>query len=227
MSLIEFEQVTKSFGDYSPVLEEVDLSIGAGEFAFLTGVSGAGKTTVLKLIYGILKPDSGSITYNFAMPKKRFRSLSRFRSNMGFIFQTPTLLENRSVEYNIALPLVIMKEKKRVIKEKTEAALEACAISGLRGKRVSMLSGGEKQLVSLARCIISNPSIILADEPTANLDRKMALLLLNILLKLNEEGTTIVISTHDLKLMETYEGRIMLVKDKQVNDYNLATINDV
>ena len=223
MSLISLYNIVQSLGGKEPVIDEADLDINEGDFIFLTGVSGAGKTTVLKIIYGLLKPTSGEIFYHFH-PSPKIRNLSRFRSKIGFIFQNSMLLENRSVEYNVSLPLKILGVNRQAIEKEVSTTLEVCFIDHLKKSSVSLLSGGEKQLVSLARCIITSPLLILADEPTANLDYNMAVKLMDILLKLNENGSTVVISTHDIQLMETYESRILLIKNKKIIDYNNSNV---
>ncbi|KAK3606916.1 hypothetical protein CHS0354_018512 [Potamilus streckersoni] len=222
--LIVFDGVTKSFDGRAPIIEDTSFSVKQGEFVFLTGASGSGKTTVLNMLYRFSRPDSGDIYYRNTLISAGKINTARHRSGIGYIFQSPSLLEHRTVEYNIGLPQRIMGISARKGREQLNDVLDICCISHLRRHKTVTLSGGEKQLTALARAVINRPALILADEPTANLDRKMALMILNLLMKMNEGGTTIVFCTHDAELINTYSSRILLIKNRQITDYRLKYI---
>ena len=173
MTVIEVNGVGKSFGGKEPLFENVHLSLEKGDFAFLTGKSGSGKSTFLKIIHHIEKADCGSITLD--AENKQKMSIAFLRRNIGFIFQDYRLLENQTVTRNIQLPLHIRGMSKKKINLATQKTAEDCNIKHLLQQKVNNLSGGEKQLVALARASIVKPAIILADEPTANLDSEAAL----------------------------------------------------
>ena len=219
MGLIRFEGITKSFSGRLPIIENTSFSINEGEFIFLTGISGSGKSTVLKLLYRLLNPDSGKIYYREVSHSSR-KSLAAMRKNFGYMPQIPILLEKRTVRENILLPLQVRNDTNLKPREAIDYINEVCGLNELMSIKTVFLSGGEKQIVSLARAIINHPPVIIADEPTAHLDRKMALKLVNILMRLNEQGTTVIISTHDIELLRAFEARIMIIKDRAVQDFS-------
>ena len=188
MISIEISGISKSFGGKEPLFKDVHLSLEKGDFAFLTGKSGSGKSTFLKIIHHIEKADCGSIILGSESKKKI--SIASLRRSIGFIFQDYRLLENQTVARNIQLPLHIRGMSKKKINLATQKTVEDCNIKHLLQQKVNNLSGGEKQLVALARASIVKPAIILADEPTANLDSEAAFKVLNLLQLFCEKGAT-------------------------------------
>ncbi len=222
MTSIEVSGITKSFGGKEPLFQNVHLSLEKGDFAFLTGKSGSGKSTFLKIIHHLERADCGSITLgspaglavNFSGKTKM--STSFLRRNIGFIFQDYRLLENQTVARNVQLPLYIQGLSKKKINLATKKTAESCGIVHLLKQNVHSLSGGEKQLVALARAAIVNPAIILADEPTANLDNEASQKVLNLLYLLCDKGTTVLIATHDLALISSRQAKIFLIQNQSI-----------
>ncbi len=214
MTVIEVNGVGKSFGGKEPLFENVHLSLEKGDFAFLTGKSGSGKSTFLKIIHHIEKADCGSITLD--AENKQKMSIAFLRRNIGFIFQDYRLLENQTVTRNIQLPLHIRGMSKKKINLATQKTAEDCNIKHLLQQKVNNLSGGEKQLVALARASIVKPAIILADEPTANLDSEAALKVLQLLHLFSEKGATVLIATHDLALISSKQAKIFLIQNQSI-----------
>lgn len=196
--MIEFKQVSKRYGSDAMALSDITLSIPAGELVFLSGPSGAGKSTLLKMIPAIERPTSGTVTvYGQDVGRLNSAGLPYLRRKIGLIFQQQRLLFDRSVLANVMLPLLVTGSTKTEAERRARAALDKV---GLQEKAVSnpqSLSGGEQQRVAIARAIVNRPQIILADEPTANLDRVSADLVLDALKAFHGAGVTCVISTHD------------------------------
>ena len=196
--MIEFKQVSKRYGSDAMALSDITLSIPAGELVFLSGPSGAGKSTLLKMIPAIERPTSGTVSvYGQDVGRLNSAGLPYLRRKIGLIFQQQRLLFDRSVLANVMLPLLVTGSTKTEAERRARAALDKV---GLQEKAVSnpqSLSGGEQQRVAIARAIVNRPQIILADEPTANLDRASADLVLDALKAFHGAGVTCVISTHD------------------------------
>ena len=211
--LLQLIDIEKSFLNKRPVFSNVNISIERGEFLFLTGISGAGKSTIFKFLLGIEKPDSGQIIFN----EKEINGISRremvmHRRQIGIVFQDYKLLEKKNVAENIAIPLQIQGLSTFKVDQKVQQIAKRIGITQLLNQPVKSLSGGEQQLVAIARASIHSPLIILADEPTANLDQKMANKIIKMLIKLNESGTTVIIATHDIDLIRSHNRRILLIK---------------
>jgi cell division transport system ATP-binding protein len=212
--LISFVNVTKGYLSKEPVFKNINLKIDNGEFLFLTGISGAGKSTVFRLLMGLEKPDSGQVFFQgqevAGLNKK---NLSFHRRNIGMIFQDYKLLQNKTTLENIEVPLLIKgvpsKQRELLIGQISKTS----QIRHLLHQKVESLSGGEQQLVAIARAAIHSPKVILADELTANLDQTMANLIIETLRNLNESGVTVIIATHDVNLIKTYRQRILLLKN--------------
>lgn len=216
---IKFEQVDKKFGEVTAI-EDISLKINKGDFVFITGRSGAGKTTILKLILGEYKPTGGEVwvaetNLNQARPKK----ILELRRSMGVIYQDYRLLNYKTVRENILVALDVVGDDKGDRQRRLEEVLD---IVGL-GERVNFfpaqLSGGELQRVCLARALITEPDLIMADEPTGNLDPETGWELMNLLKKINERGTTVIMSTHDFDIVNSMDKpTIKLKKGKRVDD---------
>jgi cell division transport system ATP-binding protein len=210
MALIEFTDVSKRYPGGFEALSGVNLAINGGELVFLTGHSGAGKSTLLKLIAAIERPTSGHVTVNGQnLERMRRAAFPYFRRNIGLIFQDHKLLYDRSVADNVLLPLHIQGVIGHDAGKRVRAALDKVGLLGKEKARPITLSGGEQQRLCIARAIVSRPALLLADEPTANLDDAYALEIMDMFKAFNQVGTTLVISTHDQGLIRQYGGRTL------------------
>ncbi len=215
--LLKARQVTKTYGNRAtpyPALKGVDLDIRTGEFVGIMGPSGAGKTTLLNLLATIDQPDGGTIEFEGRdLAGLTGAELGHFRRDrLGFIFQDFNLLDTLTVEENLALPLALAGLKASVIGERTLAAARQLGIESLLPKRPYELSGGQKQRVAAGRAIVSHPALVLADEPTGNLDSRSARDLLQALSDLHTAGTTLLLVTHDA-FAASWCQRIVFLKD--------------
>ena len=196
--MIEFKQVSKHFPPDIAALSEVSFSIGRGELVFLAGPSGAGKSTILKMIAAMERPSSGQILVNGQdMAQLKSASLPYFRRNLGLILQDHNLLQDRSVIANVMLPLLISGASNTEALIRANAALEKMQLADKADSYPPALSGGEQQRVAIARAIVNRPQLILADEPTAYLDRDNARQVMNALQTFQAAGVTCIISCHD------------------------------
>jgi cell division transport system ATP-binding protein len=211
--LITFRKVKKSFLGKEPLFSDINLEISEGEFIFLTGVSGAGKSTLFRLLLGLEKPDDGSIKFNGSEVTSLVgKEMLQHRRSIGMIFQDYKLLEKRTAEDNIAIPLQIKGISRSAKSAKIKDITHKLKISQILKQQVRSLSGGEQQLIAIARAAVHSPTLILADEPTANLDPRMATRIFDMLTLLNEEGMTVVVATHDINLLKAHKKRILLLK---------------
>jgi cell division transport system ATP-binding protein len=196
--MIEFQQVTKKYSAHSTALNGITLSISKGELIFLSGPSGAGKSTLLKMIAAIERPSSGTVTVNGQdIGKLKNSGLPYLRRNLGLIFQQQRLLFDRDVLTNVMLPLVVCGATRADAEKRARAALDKVGLLDKAKAEPLSLSGGEQQRAAIARAIVNRPQIILADEPTANLDRGNANKVLDALKAFHSVGVTCLISTHD------------------------------
>ena len=210
--MVEFKNISFSYSKDSGVYD-IDLKVDDNEFCFLVGPTGSGKSSLLKMIYFDIFPSKGEINvlgYNFKKTKKN--SIHKLRKKIGVIFQDYKLLKQRTVYENIALPLHINGVGRKKIKDNVEEALELTDLLDYQDKYPNQLSGGEQQRVCIARAIVKNPELILADEPTGNLDPAAAHKILKILEQINKEGTTIIMATHNYKLISDRDYRIIELK---------------
>ncbi len=211
--MIEFKAVSKQYPTGQLALYNVNLSMQQGEMAFLTGNSGAGKSTLLKLIALLDSPSDGVVTIagqNTHTINKR--KIPDFRRNIGVIFQEHNLLKDRTVFDNIALPLKIEGMRPHDIKRRVRAALDKVDLLKKEKEYPQMLSAGEKQRVGIARAVVNKPSIILADEPTGNLDPDLALDIMHTFKQFNEYGSTVLIASHDHSLIKDMKKRIIILR---------------
>ncbi|MCB4203957.1 ABC transporter ATP-binding protein [Deferribacterales bacterium Es71-Z0220] len=194
--MIKIKGLCKVF-DGKPILSNINIDISKGDILIIKGPSGSGKSTLLSLISGLARPTSGAVYYNdMNISKLPEIELGRYRNEkIGFIFQKFNLLENLTVYENILPPLVVRKEK--IDRKKIEDVLKKLELLEFINTKVSKLSGGEQQRVALARALVNKPDILLADEPTANLDYNLKMNAIKIFLQENKEGKTIIIATHD------------------------------
>jgi len=210
--MVEFKNISFSYSKDSGVYD-IDLKVDDSEFCFLVGPTGSGKSSLLKMIYFDILPAEGEIDvlgYNSKKTKKN--RIHKLRKKIGVIFQDYKLLKQRTVYENIALPLHINGVGRKKIKDNVEEALELTDLLDYQDKYPDQLSGGEQQRVCIARAIVKNPELILADEPTGNLDPAAAHKILKILEQINKEGTTIIMATHNYKLISDRDYRIIELK---------------
>jgi len=206
--MIELSGVTKRYPGGHEALFDVNLTIGQGELVFLTGHSGAGKSTLLKLVAAIERPTTGNIIVNSQnVGRLKRAALPFFRRNIGLIFQDHKLLYDRSVFDNVLLPLHIQGFTGHDAAKRVRAALDKVSLLKKEKVRPITLSGGEQQRLCIARAIVSRPALVLADEPTANLDEAYARDIMDMFRAFNEVGVTLIISTHDQSLITRYGGR--------------------
>ncbi len=208
--MIKFNRVYKIFGSDIKALEDINFSVEKGEFVFLTGPSGAGKTTVLKLLYREEIPTMGSIIVNETdIGHLNAGKVPFYRRGIGFVFQDFKLLFDRSVHENIALPLEITGCNPEYTKAMASEAVRKIGLAGREKLNPWHLSGGEKQKVAIARALITNPPVLLADEPTGNLDDFSTWEIMEMFTEINKKGTTVIVATHNREIMEKLGGRVI------------------
>jgi cell division transport system ATP-binding protein len=214
--IISFNQVCKKYYSDINAIENLSLTIKRGELVFLAGPSGAGKSTILKLIAGIEPTSEGTVVVNNINLSKTAQNHRTFiRQHIGFIFQDHKILFDRNVFDNVRLPLDLLGYSYSEIKSRTYKALEHVGLAHKIKSMPQQLSGGEQQRLCIARAVVHRPKILLADEPTANLDRENALKILELLKMFHQSGVTIVISAHDESLLNDYGKRIIRINNGQ------------
>ncbi len=214
--MIQIFHVAKKFGTKA-ALEDINLKFQKGEFVFITGPSGAGKTTLLRLIFGAERPTEGQILINGINLNRINRSrLDPLRRKIGFIFQDFKLLLRKTVSQNVALALEVAGERPSIIRKKTRQVLRAVGLAKKEQAYPLQLSGGEQQRVAIARAIINDPLILLADEPTGNLDPDITREILLLFRTINLKGTTVVIATHSKELLKDTDQRIILLNNGRI-----------
>lgn len=208
--MISFSAVSKRFPGGKEALRAITFSVPDGELQFITGHSGAGKSTLLKLIAAIERPSSGSVLVNGQnVGSLKRRAIPYLRRNLGLVFQDQKLLYDRSVYDNVMLPLAFSDHPPREAARRARAALDKVGLLERERANPIQLSGGEQQRLAIARAVVNRPSILIADEPTANLDVESAGYILEIFLAFNRVGVSVLIATHDLALVERYGTRVM------------------
>lgn len=218
--MIRFEQVAKRYPGGREALSELNLRVEKGEMVFLSGHSGAGKSTLLKLIALLERSSRGQIFINGQnLAKISRRRIPYFRRNIGIIFQDHQLLFDRTVFDNVALPLIIAGEPQREIGKRVRAALDKVGLLGKEKLYPITLSGGEQQRVGIARAVVNKPPLLLADEPTGNLDPDLSRDIMHLFEEFSQVGVTVLIASHDLALIHTLPYRILTLRQGQlVND---------
>ena len=212
--LLTLEGVYKYFRRDVPTLRDVNLTVGRGEFVFVTGASGAGKSTLLQLIYRKHTVDSGRILFlGRDVARLTEASIPFLRRNLGIVFQDFKVIANWTVFANVAAPLEIIGTSPRLIRSRVSDTLERVGLAGRGDERAGQLSGGEQQRVSIARAIIHEPALLLADEPTGNLDPALAIDILTLFEEVHEAGTTVLFATHDHALLQTSPHRLVVIDD--------------
>jgi len=217
--MIHFDKVSKRYGAGQDALSEVSFEIDAGEVVFVTGHSGAGKSTLLKLIGLVERPTRGQITVNHAsLANMRRRGIPQLRRNIGMVFQDHRLLTDRTVFDNVALPLIIAGTARDEIGKRVRAALDKVGLLSKEKNSPTALSAGEQQRVGIARAIVGKPPVIIADEPTGNLDPQLSAEIMNLFAEFGAVGTTVLIASHDLHLIKRIGKRVLVLDHGRLLD---------
>jgi cell division transport system ATP-binding protein len=210
--VVQLRSVSKSFGRADPAVQDVSFHIRKGEFAFLTGASGAGKTTILKLIHMLHRPSAGEVRVSrYSSSRIRRRDLPLLRRRVGYVFQDFRLLENLTAAENVAFALKVTGTARARIGPRVQRLLGQVGLAARAGAFPRELSGGEQQRVAIARALANEPFLLLADEPTGNLDDRASAGVLSLFRNINASGTSILMATHDSKLIRQY-GKIRVIE---------------
>ena len=216
--MVQMKNVRKVYESSKTVaLDDVSLTVNDGEFVFLVGPSGSGKTTIMKLITGEVRPTSGSVIVNdFDMTTIKRRKLPKMRRTLGVVFQDYRLIENMNVYDNVAFAMRVVGAANSEIKTRVPYILELVGLEGREKRMPGELSGGEQQRVAIARALVNSPRMIVADEPTGNLDPVRSLELMLLFEKINEMGTTILVVTHEKELVNAFSKRVIAIDNGHV-----------
>ena len=211
--IITLENVSKAYATGAPALNGVDLHINKGEFVFIVGDSGSGKSTMIKLLLRELTPTSGNINVmGYDLVKIKHRKIPKFRRNLGIVFQDFRLLKDRNVYENVAFAQRIIQVSNKEIKRNVPSILATVGLAGKYKAKPKQLSGGEQQRVALARALVNRPTILLADEPTGNLDPKNSWEIMKLVEQINENGTTVLVVTHNREIVNSMQKRVVTMK---------------
>lgn len=214
--MILFSNITKRYGK-KVVLDQINFSIQRGEFVCIVGPSGAGKTTLINALIGAEKLDTGSVLVdNFSVTSASMSELQEYRRRVGTVFQDYKLLPKKTVFENIAFALEVCGYDKKAIKGYTVEAMKRTGLEPLRNQYPRELSGGEKQRTAIARALVHSPSLIIADEPTGNLDEENTEQIIGLLKKLNDEGTTVILATHDNHIIDQLKKRVIKIEHGRI-----------
>ncbi|MBR5125134.1 MAG: cell division ATP-binding protein FtsE [Oscillospiraceae bacterium] len=220
--MIEFTDVVKSYAQGNTALNGVTMQIEDGEFCFLVGPSGSGKSTIIKLITGELKPTSGTVHVNgYSLERIRKREIPYLRRTVGVVFQDYRLIEKMTVYENVAFAMRVVGAREREIRERVPYVLELVGLENKANRHPNEMSGGEQQRLAIARALVNNPSMIIADEPTGNLDPERSFEIMALLQEINNLGTTMLVVTHDHKLVELFNKRTIVIEDGVITDDGL------
>ena len=218
--MIEFKNVTMVYDQGNRALENVSLKIDDGEFVFLVGPSGSGKSTIIRLLTAELEPTSGSISVNgYQLDRIKSRQIPYLRRTVGVIFQDFRLIENKTVFDNVAFSMRVVGASNKEIKKRVPYVLDLVGLEN-RGRRYpNEISGGEQQRVAIARALVNNPAMIIADEPTGNLDPVRSYEIMMLLERINALGTTVMVVTHERELVNRFTKRVIAIDEgKVIND---------
>ena len=212
--MIEFSNVTKSYSVGTKALRGVSMQIEDGEFVFLVGPSGSGKSTIIKLITGELKPTSGSVHVNgYSLERIRRREIPMLRRTIGVVFQDFRLIENMTVYDNVAFAMRVIGASTAEIRSRVPYVLNLVGLEHKSRRHPGELSGGEQQRLAIARALVNNPSTIIADEPTGNLDPARSLEIMTLLQEINRLGTTVLVVTHEQNLVDHFVNRVITIDE--------------
>ncbi|MBQ2706538.1 MAG: cell division ATP-binding protein FtsE [Agathobacter sp.] len=211
--MIKLEHISKSYSAGIPALNDVNLEIEDGEFVFIVGDSGSGKSTLIKLLLKELEPSEGNITIDGkVLGRIKRRQIPKFRRNIGVVFQDFRLLKDRNVYENIAFAQKVIGESNKSIRKKVPNMLSLVGLAAKYRSYPRELSGGEQQRVAIARALINEPTILLADEPTGNLDNNNAWEIMKLLEEINSRGTTVIVVTHNMEIVDVMKKRVITIK---------------
>ena len=212
--MIEFIDVVKSYPEGNHALRGVSMQIEDGEFCYLVGPSGSGKSTIIKMITGEIRPTSGSVHVNgYSLERIRKSEIPYMRRTVGVVFQDFRLIANKTVYDNVAFAMRVIGARDREIRERVPYVLELVGLDSKATRHPNELSGGEQQRLAIARALVNNPSTIIADEPTGNLDPVMSVEIMELLQEINNLGTTMLVVTHAKDLVERFSNRTIVIND--------------
>ena len=212
--MIQFTDVTKSYTEGNTALNGVSLQIEDGEFVFLVGPSGSGKSTIMKVITGELKPTSGAVHVNgYSLERIRKRDIPYMRRTLGVVFQDFRLINKMTVYDNVAYAMRVIGAREAEIKERVPYVLDLVGLTGKERRHPNEMSGGEQQRLAIARALVNNPSTIIADEPTGNLDPARSFELMSLLEEINKLGTTVLVVTHEQELVKHLDKRVIAIDE--------------
>ena len=226
--MITLEHVSKTYAAGVPALNDVSLEIEDGEFVFVVGDSGSGKSTLIKLLLKELEPTEGSITIaGKKLGKIRRKQIPKFRRNIGVVFQDFRLLKDRTIFENVAFAQQVVEVPHRYIKHQVENMLEMVGLKDRMNAFPNELSGGEQQRVAIARALVNHPVLLLADEPTGNLDPVTAKGIMELLSEINKSGTTVLVVTHNKELVNEMGKRVILIEDGHIEQDEIRGSYDI
>ena len=215
--MIEFTNVVKAYHTGNKALKGISMHINDGEFVFLVGPSGSGKSTIIKLITGEIQPTEGNVLVNqFHLESIRSREIPYLRRTVGVVFQDFRLIANKTVYENIAFAMRVIGAREKEIRSRVPYVLELVGLENKGRRPPGELSGGEQQRVAIARALVNNPSMIIADEPTGNLDPARSYEIMLLLEEINNLGTTVLVVTHERELVERFTKRVIAIDDGKV-----------
>ena len=212
--MIEFTDVEKSYAEGNVALRGITMQIEDGEFAFLVGPSGSGKSTIIKLITGELKPTAGAVHVNgYSLERIRKREIPFLRRTVGVVFQDFRLIGTKTVYENVAFAMRVIGAREKEIRDRVPYVLDLVGLETKAKRHPGELSGGERQRLAIARALVNNPSTIIADEPTGNLDPALSFEIMTLLQEINNLGTTMLVVTHEKSLVEQFNKRVIAVDE--------------
>ena len=211
--MIDLDRVSKSYEKGQPAVDEISLHVDKGEFVFVVGESGSGKSTLIRLLLKELEPTKGIITVNgHVLNTMKHKAVSKYRREVGVVFQDFRLLNDRNVYENVAFAQHVIEEPGRIVKRRVPEVLRLVGLAEKYKSKPMQLSGGEQQRVAVARAIVNRPKILLADEPTGNLDPRNSYEIMKLLDEINQQGTTVLVVTHNKELVDQFHKRVITMR---------------